>query len=113
MVFWIERDGQLLLWQRPPDARLMAGFWELPEHVQFPLAKAGEAIGTFRHGITVHDYRFTIARCEPPQHTGQCRWISHTDLNRLPVSTILRKAWKVVYGEALRDAKHAITSAAE
>jgi A/G-specific adenine glycosylase len=95
-VFWIERDGRLLLWQRPADARLMPGFWELPERDQLPQAEAGENIGTFRHGITVHNYRFTIVRCAPPQETGTCRWVSFSDLNCLPSSTVLRKALKLV-----------------
>jgi A/G-specific adenine glycosylase len=112
LVFWIERDGRLLLWQRPPAARLMPGFWELPEHLQLPLAEAGEVIGRFRHGITIHNYQFTVVRCEPPPETGCCVWIPSADLNNLPVSTILRKAWKVLNGKALREIKHATTCAA-
>src|SRR2546430_550206 len=27
VVFWIEKKGAVLLWQRPPTARLMPGFW--------------------------------------------------------------------------------------
>ncbi len=36
MILWIENDGKLLLWQRPPSARLMPGFWELPEPQHVP-----------------------------------------------------------------------------
>jgi A/G-specific adenine glycosylase len=111
-VFWIERDGQLLLWQRPAEARLMPGFWELPEHDQLPQAETGETIGTFRHGITVHNYRFTIVRCTPPQEAGTCRWVSHSDLKCLPCSTVLRKAWKLVHRTAMRDANVILSIAA-
>lgn len=100
-VFWIERESQLLLWQRPAHARLMPGFWELPEHGQLPLCETGEAIGSFRHGITVNNYRFTIVRCLPPSDTGACKWVSMGDLHVLPASTILRKAFKVVHGSRL------------
>ena len=103
-VFWIEREGKLLVWQRPANARLMPGFWELPEHDQLQGCDAHEAIGMFRHGITVHDYRFTILRCAPPQETGMCQWISISDLDVLPASTILRKACKIVSGKRLAAA---------
>jgi A/G-specific adenine glycosylase len=102
-VFWIEREGQLLLWQRAADARLMPGFWELPEHDQLPLAEPGAVISTFRHGITVHDYRFAIVRCAPPRETGACQWVCLSDLNCLPASTVLRKAWKAVQASTLSD----------
>lgn len=95
-VFWIERNGNLLLWQRPAEARLMPGFWELPEGAQLPQAELGEVMGTFRHGITVHNYKFTIVRCSTPTDVGVCQWVSFIELNGLPTSTILRKAWKVV-----------------
>ena len=96
VVYWIEREGELLLWQRPPDSRLMAGFWELPEREQLPLLETGEVAGAFRHGITVHDYRFTIMRCKPPDDIAMCQWVSLAELNGLPISTILRKAWTIV-----------------
>ena len=35
-LFWIERRGKVLAWQRPAHARLMPGFWELPEREQLP-----------------------------------------------------------------------------
>jgi isopentenyldiphosphate isomerase len=111
MVFWIERDGQLLLWQRPPEARLMPGFWELPERDQLPEAEIGTVIGRFRHGITVHNYRFTIVRSTPPEETGACRWVSLSDLKCLPSSTVLRKAWKAVH-PAPRGAANVILSVA-
>ncbi|HEX4810808.1 MAG TPA: A/G-specific adenine glycosylase [Bryobacteraceae bacterium] len=102
-VFWIERNGKLLLWQRPADARLMPGFWELPEGAQLPQAEASEIIGGFRHGITVHNYKFTVVRCAPPTDVGVCQWVSLTQLNGLPTSTIFRKAWRVVHRDSGRE----------
>ncbi|HEX4228698.1 MAG TPA: A/G-specific adenine glycosylase [Bryobacteraceae bacterium] len=111
-LYWIERDGQLLLWQRPADARLMPGFWELPERDQLPQVEAGEVIGMFRHGITVHDYRFTIVHSTPPQETGACRWVPLSDLNCLPSSTVLRKAWTVVHRTPMGNANVILSVAA-
>ncbi len=48
------RDGAVLLVQRPRDARLMAGMWELPQ-IPHPRRKATLAF-TVRHSITTKDY---------------------------------------------------------
>ena len=95
-VFWIERDGMLLVWQRAPDSRLMPGFWELPERLQLPKAVLGDTLGEFRHGITVHNYRFQVLTGEVPDDVGVCQWMAVEALLRLPVSTVLRKAYRLV-----------------
>jgi A/G-specific adenine glycosylase len=115
IVFWIEREGKLLAWQRPPTSRLMAGFWELPEPTQLPEIAAGRQIGSFRHGITFHTYIFDVHEAHQPCDIGQCQWISLQDLPTLPVSTILRKA-KRVAAQARNSAETpqtAVTSASE
>ena len=84
-VFWIERDGKLLLWQRAADSRLMPGFWELPERSQLPDAVAGKEIGEFRHGITIHNYRFRVQASLVPDDVGVCQWVSIGELSTLPV----------------------------
>ena len=94
-LFWIERDGQVLAWQRPQDARLMPGFWELPEREHLPIAEPGNQIGAFRHGITVHDYRITVWRAPTPAKLESCRWLEIVALKALPLSTIFRKALKI------------------
>jgi A/G-specific adenine glycosylase len=96
IVFWIEREEQILLWQRPVDSRLMPGFWELPESLQLPDAKAGKILGEFRHSITFHSYRFAVRKAEAPDNVGDCRWIGLDSLPTLPVSTIFRKARQVM-----------------
>ncbi len=104
LLLWIEREGEILVWQRPADARLMPGFWELPERLQLPSAIPGEKLGAFRHGITFHDYRFEICRAETPAETSGCKWVQLESLQRMPVSTILRKAQKIVERGARRSA---------
>lgn len=91
-AFWIEHEGRLLAWQRPAGSRLMPGFWELPELVHLPHIELGERLGSFRHGITVHNYRFEIYRAAPPAQLGECRWLTVTDLETLPISTVFKKA---------------------
>ncbi len=91
-LFWIEQNGKLLAWQRPPDSRLMPGFWELPEAMHLPGVITGGMLGTFRHGITIYDYTFEIVSAEPPAEPGICQWLSPEQIQSLPLSTIFRKA---------------------
>jgi A/G-specific adenine glycosylase len=95
-LFWIERDGQVLAWQRPEDARLMPGFWELPEREHLPGAKPARELGQFRHGITVHNYRIKVWRSAVPAKLESCRWLEIGGLSALPLSTIFKKALKIV-----------------
>ncbi len=93
VLFWIERGGHVLLWQRAPDAGLMPGFWELPERAQIPSAIPGKRLGAFRHSITFHDYCFHVFEAEMPADSGPCRWVQLDSLSTLPVSTVFRKAY--------------------
>lgn len=95
-VYWIERDHDLLLWQRPADSRLMPGFWELPENEQLSTAIPARELGAFRHGITFHDYRFRVVEAILPNELGPCQWVPLASLSSLPVSTVLRKAQRAV-----------------
>lgn len=96
VLFWIEHEGRLLAWQRPANSRLMPGFWELPEREQLPQACTGAQIGSFRHGITFHNYRFEIVHATVPAQLGSCEWVSFDALETMPVSTVLRKAIRMV-----------------
>ncbi len=95
-VYWIECDGRLLLWQRPAQSRLMPGFWELPERDHLPNVDVLGELGAFRHGITFHDYRFTVVEAAPPPVIAGCRWVALNTLDDLPASTILKKARQIV-----------------
>jgi A/G-specific adenine glycosylase len=95
-LYWIEREKQLLAWQRPADSRLMPGFWELPEQAQLPDTIAGPALGAFKHGITIYDYRFQVVSAEAPDTHGLCQWVKLEELAALPLSTVFRKAIRSV-----------------
>jgi A/G-specific adenine glycosylase len=94
-LLWIERDGKLLVWQRPANATLMPGFWELPEAGQID-APAGIRFGSFRHAITFHRYLFEVFEGSAPDCIGGCQWLSWQELDRAPTSTVLTKARHVV-----------------
>jgi len=94
-LFWIERNNEILIWQRPANARLMPGFWELPEREHLPDAEPIEEMGQFRHGITVHAYRIKVWSCGVPAELGNCRWVGIGQLAHLPISTIFKKALKI------------------
>jgi A/G-specific adenine glycosylase len=51
-------DSRVLLRQRPKDASLMAGMWELPI-AKVPLV-GRQPIAEFRHSITTTDYKVTV-----------------------------------------------------
>jgi len=95
-LFWIERRGKVLAWQRPEHARLMPGFWELPEQEHLPSVSPRDEIGAFRHGITIHDYRIKLWRASPPAELANCQWLEICELAHLPLSTIFQKAINVL-----------------
>ena len=95
-VYWIERNGELLLWQRQAGERLMPGFWELPEAVHLPGVTPGLNLGSFRHGITFHNYSFDVLAAGAPAAVGDCKWVPVQELGKMPISTIVKKARKSV-----------------
>ncbi len=74
-VFWIERDGELLVWQRPAASRLMPGFWELPEQGQLEGISEKRRLGSFRHTITFHRYRFEVAEAVVETSADGLQWM--------------------------------------
>ena len=105
-LFWIERDSQLLLWQRPASSRLMPGFWELPEAEQLANISEQRTVGAFSHSITVHRFRFRVVEATEPEDIGSCEWVERDRLQSLPLSTIARKAFRIV-----KDRKKALAAA--
>ena len=82
------RDGEVFLVQRPRDASLMAGMWELPE-----LANghgSSEPSFTLRHSITVTDYTVRVWRTVPPELV-RGNWIPATRLGRVALTGLARK----------------------
>jgi A/G-specific adenine glycosylase len=95
-LFWIERKHEILAWRRAADSRLMPGFWELPESTQIPGAASERLLGAFRHGITFHTYSFHLMAAKAPPDIGQCEWLACDQLDMLPLSTVFRKAQRLV-----------------
>jgi A/G-specific adenine glycosylase len=92
----IRRRGRVLLRRIEPESR-MAGFWELPTAEHLPRAGVRAAIGTFRHSITHHRYRFTVATVDKtPSPAGPSfRWFQPLEIQRIPLSTTARKALRI------------------
>ena len=91
-ILLIRRGGKLLLYQRPPEAARMPGFWELPLKEQIPTAALGPVVGTFRHSITVTDYTFEARQARIVKTPLGFHWVNRDRLAAIPLSTITRKA---------------------
>lgn len=91
----IERNGKLLIRQRPEGSTRLAGFWELPTAKDLPAARIGRRRGAFRHSITNQDYRFTVAVASIGKTPRGFRWVEQERLAALPLSTTARKALAV------------------
>ena len=79
------RADSILLIQRPKNASLMPGMWELPE-VTAPKF-AGELLFSLRHSITVTD--FTVRIANATQANGQ--WVKLSRLSTLPLTGLAQK----------------------
>lgn len=78
----------VFLVQRPHDARLMAGMWELPE-ISAPKNGIRPAFAV-RHSITTTDYAVQVWRLSPaPKLAGE--WVSEKQLTRNPLTGLARK----------------------
>jgi len=82
------RDERVFLVQRPRDASLMAGMWELPE-IQHPRDDAKPAF-TLRHSITVTDYTVWVWREGLPRN-AQGHWFPVDRAAKLPLTGLARK----------------------
>lgn len=96
MLFWIEHAGAVLAWQRGASARLMPGFWELPERQQLPAVTPLNKLGEFRHGITFHSYTFELWTATVPADIGMCEPLRLSSLRQIPISTVFKKAARLV-----------------
>ena len=81
------RNGSVLLVQRPANASLMAGMWELP---LLPSPPDVLPLLRVRHSITVTDY--TVSVYERPRSASRNgRWVPIRTLSRLPLTGLTRK----------------------
>jgi len=91
-LLMIERAGRILAWQRPPDSRRLAGFWELPETNQLPAAKVENRVAGFRHTIVNTNYRIAVFRASLPRTPKGFHWLTTKELSEIPLSTTAKKA---------------------
>ncbi len=104
-VALVVREQRVLLRQRPADASIMPGFWELPMASGDLLALRAstgvrsvdaEELGSFAHVITTKRYTVRVCLADSGDALAQDqRWIPVEALNRLPLSTISRKAMRI------------------
>lgn len=89
---------EILLEQRPHDASLMAGMWELP-HLESTETETNSLLLSLRHSITTTNYQVSILSFTPdelsrlPEHPAR-KWTKAEDLQRLPLTGLARKALK-------------------
>ncbi|MDQ6707918.1 MAG: A/G-specific adenine glycosylase [Acidobacteriota bacterium] len=88
----VERRGKILLRQRAGDSRRMAGFWELPNADEIPHFKRDKFIGTFTHTIVRQHFTFTLYTVNTGRKPAGFQWVERDILDRIPVTTITRKA---------------------
>jgi A/G-specific adenine glycosylase len=112
----IQKDGKILL-RRRPESGILAGLWELPggerrkgeslkavfsRHLDSLGARvmAKSAAGVIRHSITNRNIRAPVYRCRfrgnLPIANRRWRWLSLSILESFPLSTMSRKALKLV-----------------
>ena len=91
-LYYIEHDGDILLWQRPPDSDRLAGFWELPGPLQLADVSHAEEAGRFRHSIVNTTYNFTVVRATASAVPQGLSWVTKASLDAIPLSTTARKA---------------------
>jgi A/G-specific adenine glycosylase len=82
------QDGEVFLIQRPPDASLMAGMWELPELTN-PNG-TGSSLFTLRHSITVTDYKVRVWRVAASGPVDG-KWIPMVRLRQVALTGLARK----------------------
>ena len=91
-ILVIKSATHILAWQRTPDSRRMAGFWEFPEPAQLPSAKIGARIGAFRHTIVNTNYSFHVYEASARRAPKGFHWLPAQRLNEFPLSTAAKKA---------------------
>jgi len=91
------RNGQVKLVQRSRKASLMAGMWELPQWQKVPAAAGDSHWRTFRHSITITDYKVHVLRGRPTKRSagaGRGKWIPIAKVLDLPITGLTRKILK-------------------
>ena len=79
-------NGSVWLVQRPKDASLMAGMWELPE-----IHDVDDAEPAVRLKHSILDTNFDVAVYAGSASHGAGRWVGNSGLVRLPLTGLARK----------------------
>ncbi len=96
-------SGKVRLVQRTKKASLMSGMWELPQSSETPRRLPASARWrTFRHSVTITDYRVHVLRNmslrntplpgTPPLAKG--KWIAIDRIPQIPITGLTRKILK-------------------
>ncbi len=94
------KNDSILLVQRPADASLMAGMWELPA-LSDTQRNGDEPLATLRHSITDTDYRvlvFTVPPAKFHRPDATTRWFARRQWERLPLTGLARKILRRLAG---------------
>ncbi|HTT23585.1 MAG TPA: A/G-specific adenine glycosylase [Candidatus Sulfotelmatobacter sp.] len=88
----VRKNGSVFLVQRPKDARLMAGMWELPEIS--PPRDGAEPLLRVKHSITVTDYTVKVWPVSAPADVvGE--WCAVERLSRCALTGLARKVLRL------------------
>src|SRR6266478_4049684 len=80
------RNGDVLLVQRPRNASLMPGMWELPE----ASVSGGNLLFTLRHSITTTDYTVRVWQSALSARVAG-KWVPPCRLDRIALTGLARK----------------------
>ncbi len=97
----VSRGDLVLMRQRPPDASRMAGFWELPPPADLPGLRNLRHQATFRHTIVNTIFEVQVCTGTLGRAPAGTRW-TNPATGTLPVTTITRKALKLLVGDLYR-----------
>src|SRR5271165_934657 len=87
------KGGAVLMVQRPANASLMAGMWELPA-IPESQRNGNVPVAKFRHSITETDYEVSVIAVSPDElQTVEMdgRWFSRKQWERLALTGLTRK----------------------
>ncbi len=85
----VEKEGKVLLVQRPSGARLMAGMWELPQMANPPVSRTAP-VARLRHSITDTDYQILVFRA-PEFDAHDSGWFTPKQWRRMALTGLARK----------------------
>ncbi len=81
------KGQEVFVVQRPRNACLMAGMWELPQAI---VREAGEPVFTLKHSITTTDYSVMVYRKGLPAGADG-KWITGSQARRMALTGLARK----------------------